>query len=80
MRLLVSAGGTGGHITPALAVVAEIQGSPNSVQAVLWIGTAGEMEETLVPRAGLPLETISGGGLHGVGLGKMIRNSSHQYR
>ncbi len=32
------------------------------------------MEETLVPRAGLSLETISGGGLHGVGLGQAIRN------
>ena len=74
MRLLVSAGGTGGHITPALAVVAELESSPRSAEAVLWVGTAGEMEETLVPRAGLSLETISGGGLHGVGFWNTIRN------
>jgi len=73
--LLVSAGGTGGHIFPALAIVAENQASPTAAEAVLWVGTAGEMEETLVPRAGYRLETISGGGLHGVGLFTIPRNS-----
>jgi undecaprenyldiphospho-muramoylpentapeptide beta-N-acetylglucosaminyltransferase len=38
------------------------------------VGTAGEMEEELVPRAGLPLETILGGGVHGVGLANLFRN------
>ncbi len=74
--MLVSAGGTGGHILPALAVVAENRASPAPADAVLWIGTAGEMEETLVPRAGLLLETISGGGLHGVGLRHALRNGA----
>ncbi len=72
---MVSAGGTGGHISPALAIVAELQASATPAEATLWVGTAGEMEETLVPRAGLPLETISGGGLHGVGVSKLARNS-----
>lgn len=75
MRLLVSAGGTGGHIHPALSVVAENLASPTPAAAVLWLGTAGEMEETLVPRAGLSLETISGGGLHGVGLRRLLPNA-----
>lgn len=43
-------------------------------EATLWVGTAGEMEEELVPRSGLPLETISGGGMHGVGLRSQLRN------
>jgi UDP-N-acetylglucosamine--N-acetylmuramyl-(pentapeptide) pyrophosphoryl-undecaprenol N-acetylglucosamine transferase len=34
----------------------------------------GEMEETLVPRAGIPLVTIPGGGLHGVGAAGFVRN------
>jgi UDP-N-acetylglucosamine--N-acetylmuramyl-(pentapeptide) pyrophosphoryl-undecaprenol N-acetylglucosamine transferase len=73
MRLLVSAGGTGGHILPALATVAEL-GIWHPDAEVLWIGTAGEMEERLVPQAGLALETIPGGGLHGVGLITGLRN------
>jgi len=78
--VLVSAGGTGGHITPALAIVAEIQASPTPAEAILWVGTAGEMEETLVPRAGHLLETISGGGLHGVGLWNALRNGARLAR
>ncbi|MBN1318505.1 MAG: UDP-N-acetylglucosamine--N-acetylmuramyl-(pentapeptide) pyrophosphoryl-undecaprenol N-acetylglucosamine transferase, partial [Anaerolineales bacterium] len=74
MHLLVSAGGTGGHISPALAVVTENRASPTPADSVLWVGTAGEMEEELVPHAGLPLETISGGGLHGVGVIALMRN------
>jgi undecaprenyldiphospho-muramoylpentapeptide beta-N-acetylglucosaminyltransferase len=73
MRLLVSAGGTGGHILPALAIIAELCTVDPGAQ-VLWIGTAGEMEERLVPEAGLPLRTIPGGGLHGVGLMTALRN------
>lgn len=41
----------------------------------LWIGTIGGLEEGLVQRAGLPFVAIPGGGLHGVGLGPMLRNA-----
>lgn len=71
---MVSAGGTGGHILPALAIIAEKQRSPTPAKSILWVGTAGEMEEELVPRANLPLQTISGGGLHGVGIGQFFHN------
>jgi UDP-N-acetylglucosamine--N-acetylmuramyl-(pentapeptide) pyrophosphoryl-undecaprenol N-acetylglucosamine transferase len=40
----------------------------------LYVGAEGEIEETLVPRAGLALETIPGGGLHGVGPLRFVRN------
>ncbi len=36
-----------------------------STDDIRWVGTAGEMEETLVPRAGLKIELIRGGGLVG---------------
>lgn len=42
--------------------------------AVLYVGAQGEIEESLVPRAGIPLKTIPGGGLHSVGPVKMARN------
>ena len=68
MRVLVCAGGTGGGIYPALAAVTELQALGVGDEALLWIGTKGEMEETLVPRAGLRLETIPGGPMVGVPL------------
>lgn len=75
MRVLVCAGGTGGGIYPALAAVTELKALGVSNEGILWIGTKGEMEETLVPRAGLKLETISGGPIVGVPLGTRARNA-----
>ncbi len=41
---------------------------------MLWIGTHGQMEETLVPRAGLQLQTIAGGQIAGVSRRKQATN------
>lgn len=75
MRVLVCAGGTGGGIYPALAAVTALQAQGLGNEDILWIGTKGEMEETLVPRAGLRLETIPGGPIVGVPLGTRARNA-----
>lgn len=75
MRILVCAGGTGGGIYPALAAVTELQALGVSADDILWIGTKGEMEETLVPKAGLRLETIPGGPIVGVPLRTRARNA-----
>lgn len=66
MRVMVCAGGTGGGIYPALAAVAEMRQRGMADEDILWIGAKGEMEETLVPRAGLRLATISAGPIVGV--------------
>jgi undecaprenyldiphospho-muramoylpentapeptide beta-N-acetylglucosaminyltransferase len=68
VKLLICGGGTGGHIYPALAAVAELQQRGLSTTDFLWIGTEGQVEENLVPRAGLTLETIRGGAIAGVSL------------
>jgi UDP-N-acetylglucosamine--N-acetylmuramyl-(pentapeptide) pyrophosphoryl-undecaprenol N-acetylglucosamine transferase len=68
MRVLICGGGTGGHIYPALAAVSELEGMGVTAEQVLWIGTRGQLEESLVPRAGLRLETIQGGAVAGVPL------------
>ena len=56
---------------PALSVADAIK---KGETISLYIGAEGEIEETLVPRAGLSLETIPGGGLHGVGPLRFVRN------
>lgn len=74
MRVLVCAGGTGGGIYPALAAVAELQALGVAKDDILWIGTKGEMEETLVKREGLQLETIVAGPIVGVPVVDRIKN------
>jgi len=61
---MISAGGTGGGVYPALAVVEALENSMD----VLWVGGIGGMEAELVSRAGLKYEAIPAAGLHGVGL------------
>lgn len=76
MKLLICAGGTGGGIYPALAVARELQNLGLSREEILWIGTHGEMEEKLVPRTGLHLETITGGPIVGVAPHIRARNAA----
>ena len=57
MRVVISAGGTGGHIYPALAIVHKIQEKePNS--EFLYIGTHNRMEKDIVPKEGIPFRSI----------------------
>ncbi|MEO1890360.1 MAG: glycosyltransferase, partial [Candidatus Thioglobus sp.] len=60
--ILIMAGGTGGHIFPALAIAKELdQYSVN----VKWLGSKRGMENTLVPKHNIPLHTVSAVGLRG---------------
>lgn len=57
MRVIISAGGTGGHIYPALAIVNKIKAEePNS--EFLYIGTHNRMENDIVPKTGIPFKSI----------------------
>lgn len=52
MRVIVSAGGSGGHICPALAIIDKImEKEPNS--EILYIGTTDRMEAKMVPERGI---------------------------
>ena len=58
MRVIIAAGGPGGHINPALAVASKIK-ECNSQADILFIGTKEKMEAKLVPAAGFPFKSIS---------------------
>ncbi len=63
--VIIMAGGTGGHILPALAIA---QGLRERGLPVLWLGSAGGMEARLVPEAGFELAALDIGGVRGKGL------------
>ncbi|MBI1396476.1 MAG: undecaprenyldiphospho-muramoylpentapeptide beta-N-acetylglucosaminyltransferase [Betaproteobacteria bacterium] len=67
--LLVMAGGTGGHIMPALAVADELRARG---WRIVWLGSRQGMEATLVPTRGYPLEFVRFAGLRGKGLARAL--------
>lgn len=72
MRVLIAAGGTGGHIYPGIAVAKEImRRDPESV--VRFVGTSRGLETRLVPNAGFELSIIESSGLVNMGLVQRLR-------
>jgi UDP-N-acetylglucosamine--N-acetylmuramyl-(pentapeptide) pyrophosphoryl-undecaprenol N-acetylglucosamine transferase len=67
--ILIMAGGTGGHIFPALAVAEELKASG---WRVVWLGSKAGMEAQIVPRHGYEIEWIRFGGLRGKGIAAMV--------
>lgn len=63
MRVIVSAGGTGGHIYPALAIINRLKERHKDLE-VLYIGTTDRMEATLIPSLNIKYEGISMKGLN----------------
>ena len=63
--ILVMAGGTGGHVYPALAVARALQSHSRDV---VWLGTRRGIESRVVPDAGIDIEWISVKGLRRKGV------------
>lgn len=65
IAVLIMAGGTGGHVFPALAVARLLR---ERQCEVTWIGTQRGLEARVVPANGFPIEWLSVAGLRGKGL------------
>ena len=72
MRVLIAAGGTGGHIYPGIAVAKEVI-RRDADSEVRFVGTARGLETRLVPKAGFELSLIESAGLKNVGFTARLR-------
>ena len=76
MKYIVSAGGTGGHIYPAISIIKKIKEIDKDAE-ILYIGTTNRMEATIVPKEGTAnasvylRDDISGSGSYLNGLYKI---------
>lgn len=62
--VMITAGGTGGHVYPGLAVARELQARN---LPVVWMGTRRGLEARVIPEAGIPMAWCSISGLRGKG-------------
>lgn len=63
MKVVITAGGTGGHIFPALALISKLKEKDKDVE-VLYIGTTNRMEKDIIPKEGIPYIGIEMKGLN----------------
>lgn len=70
IKVMIMAGGTGGHVFPALAVAQEFERRGCVVQ---WLGTSSGIEARVVPANGIPLNFLEIIGLRGKGITQLLR-------
>lgn len=63
--VLIMAGGTGGHVFPALALARLLR---TKSYEVVWLGTQRGLEARVVPKESIPIEWLSVGGIRGKGI------------
>jgi len=72
MKVIMTGGGTGGHIYPAIAIADEIKRRDSSAE-ILFVGTERGMEKDIVPRSGYPIRFITVSGLNRKQIWKNIK-------
>ena len=76
MRLLVTGGGTGGHVYPALSVVEALLANGHLQRGeVAWVGSADSIEERVLAKEGITFYPVSTGAMRGSGLAGSLRGS-----
>ena len=72
MKVIMTGGGTGGHIYPAIAIADEIK-SRHPDTEIIFVGTERGMEKDIVPKAGYPIKFITVSGLNRKNPTKLIK-------
>jgi UDP-N-acetylglucosamine--N-acetylmuramyl-(pentapeptide) pyrophosphoryl-undecaprenol N-acetylglucosamine transferase len=71
VKIIIAAGGTGGHLYPGIAIAREVLRDADS--EVVFVGTEQGIEARVLPREGLPVRFIAVGRIKGMRLGSVIR-------
>ena len=64
-RVIILAGGTGGHVYPGIAVASELMAMGHEV---VWVGTQKGLEAKVVTKEGIPIEWLTVNGIRGKGV------------
>ncbi len=73
MKVMIAAGGTGGHIFPGVAIAREFQQRDPQCE-ILFVGTPRGLESKIVPKQGFELALLQVGALKGVSMGQRIKS------
>jgi len=76
MRVIISGGGTGGHVYPAIAIANALRQKDKSVD-ILFVGAKGKLEMEKVPKAGYAIKGLWISGFHRT---RMYRNWSFPFK
>ncbi|HSE97547.1 MAG TPA: undecaprenyldiphospho-muramoylpentapeptide beta-N-acetylglucosaminyltransferase, partial [Blastocatellia bacterium] len=73
MRVIIAAGGTGGHIFPGVALAHEFKRRDEATE-ILFVGTPRGLESRIVPREGFELEMMQVSALKGVSIAQRVKS------
>lgn len=74
MKVIMTGGGTGGHIYPAVAIADKIRRKHPEAE-ILFVGTEKGMEKELVPKCGYPIRYITVSGMHRKQIWKNVKTA-----
>lgn len=75
MRLIITGGGTGGHVFPGVAVAKEIM-KRDGKNEILFVGAESGVETRMIPAEGFEIETLKVTGMKGKGIAKKITSAA----
>ena len=71
MKIIIAAGGTGGHLYPGIAIAREVLADAGNT--VLFVGTEQGIEARVLPKESLPLQFVTAGKLKGMSIRSIVR-------